>query len=286
MISQVTIIAPGLLGASLGMACRVRALAERIVVWARRPEARAACAREPWCDAAPDTIGEAVREAELVVFCAPVAHIPALLEAAAAHLAEGALLTDVGSTKAEICEAAPGRLPAGRHFIGAHPMAGSEKSGMDHARADLFEGRPCFLTPLPETPAEARSRIEAFWSGLGMRLHHATPAGHDALVAHVSHLPHLVASALSLAVGRATPEAGQFAGAGLRDTTRVAAGSPEMWRAICEQNREAILRAVADFQESLDAFSAAIEGQDYARLEHLFAEGRDHRRSLDACDDA
>jgi cyclohexadieny/prephenate dehydrogenase len=283
---QVTIIAPGLLGASLGMACRERHLASRLLVWARRPEARASCLEAGWCDAAPESLLDAVRGSDLLVLCPPVAAIVPLVEEIAPALAPGALLTDVGSTKGQICAAAPGLLPPGRHFVGAHPMAGSEKSGMEHADAGLFAGRPCFITPATETDPAAVARIEAFWQAVGMRIHRARPEEHDALVAHVSHLPHLVATALSVTLGRETPGAERLAGGGLRDTTRVAAGSPPMWRAICEQNRDALLGALEDFRESLGAVTGALERNDFDELEALLEEGRQFRLLLDPPPDA
>jgi len=267
------------------MACHTRGLARRIVVWARRPKARQECARESWCHDAPEQLEAAVAAADLVVLCPPVAHILPLLRTVAPALKPGAIVTDVGSTKATVCGEAPGLLPDDRHFVGAHPMAGSEKSGMAFASADLFEGRPCFVTPTAETSAAATDRVEAFWQAVGMRTHRASPEEHDALVAHLSHLPHLLASALAVTLGGTVPNAAEFAGDGLRDTSRVAAGSPSMWRAICEHNQPALLAALGDFRAGLEQFEAALRAQDFARLEALLATGRDFRLGLDRSSD-
>jgi cyclohexadieny/prephenate dehydrogenase len=279
---QVSIIAPGLLGASLGMACHARGLAGRVVVWARRAEARAACRSQAWCDEAPDTLAEAVKDAELIVLCPPVALIVPLIESIADSLAGDALLTDVGSTKSAICAAAQPVLPKGRYFVGAHPMAGSEKSGMHHARADLFEGRPCFVTPGVDSPEPAVARVERFWSAVGLQTVRETPERHDAIVAHVSHLPHFLASLLAVTLSREAPGAEAYSGLGLRDTTRVAAGCPKMWRDISAQNREALLGAIGDFRRTLDAFEGALKSEDFDQVQGLLEEGREFRLRLDA----
>lgn len=278
---QVTIIAPGLLGASLGMAIRERNLAARIVVWARRSEARAACLSKGWCDDAPESLAEAVTRSDLLVFCTPVAQIVPLVRIVADYLAEDALLTDVGSTKGLICGEAPPILSNGPQFVGAHPMAGSEKSGMEHASSTLFDGCPCFITPHPGCPEEAISKVESFWQAVGMRTVRETPARHDEIVAHVSHLPHLIASILSVALSRDASGCERFAGAGLRDTTRVAAGNPAMWRAICEQNRGALLAAIADFKQALYSCEKALQSSDFAQVENFLEEGQRYRQRLD-----
>ncbi|MFZ9683225.1 MAG: prephenate dehydrogenase, partial [Cephaloticoccus sp.] len=155
MLSQLTIVAPGLLGASVARAARERGFAERIVVWARRPEVRLQLAELPWCDAAPATLAEAVAGASLVVIAAPVTQIVPLTEAISPHLPPDAIVTDVGSVKGDISRLGHGVLAGKARFVGSHPMAGSEKTGWEHGSAGLFERRTCFVTPLPETDAAA-----------------------------------------------------------------------------------------------------------------------------------
>ncbi len=285
MIETLAILAPGLLGGSLGMACHEKGLAKRIVVWARRPAIRQACANGNWCDATFDTAAEAAREADLVVVCTPVEHILPLIREISPILKPGAVVTDVGSTKAVISHEAPNSLPEGCFFVGSHPMAGSEKSGLEHARRDLFQNSPCFITPLEETPDQAFQTVRDLWEGVGMQILEAAPDVHDKLVARVSHLPHFIASALSVTVGRTDLPWKEACGQGLRDTTRVAAGHPEMWRDICLQNREALLNVLKDFQGSLTAFTDALESKDFDRLEGLLEEGRGYRSELSSYDD-
>lgn len=284
MIDTLAILAPGLLGGSLGIACHEKGLARRIVVWARREAVRETCLAGQWCDAAYADAIEAAREADLVVVCTPVEHILPLIRAVAPELKQGAIITDVGSTKAVICQEAPLSLPASATFVGSHPMAGSEKSGLNHARGDLFEGSPCFITPLEETSEEAFQTVRELWEGVGMEILEAAPDVHDKLVARVSHLPHFIASALSVTVGRTELPWKEACGQGLRDTTRVAAGHPAMWRDICLQNREALLKVLKDFQVCLTSFTQALEKKDFDRLEELLEEGRQYRSELTSYD--
>lgn len=269
--ARLTILAPGLLGGSLGLAAHALGLAREVVVWARRPEARAECAAQPWCAAAPATPEEAVSGAALVVLCPPVESILPLLERVAPHLAAGALVTDVGSTKSLICRGARAIL-AGREavFVGSHPMAGSEKAGLAAARADLFHGQACFVTPLPDQPAARVEETVRLWRALGMEVRTESPERHDEIVAHISHLPHLLASALSAYLGAKDPQWPLYAGNGLRDTTRVAAGLPAVWKPIVEQNREEILRALVGFEDELFRLRSALEnGQGLALWDFL-----------------
>jgi len=148
---QMTVLAPGLLGGSLAIGARDRGLAGRIHVWARRPEVRAKCADTKWCDAVFETPEEAVAGSDLVVICTPVETIHRLARRVAGSLADGAIVTDVGSTKGRLCHLTHAIMPKGRHFVGSHPMAGSEKSGMEYARGDLFEKRSCFVSAIGVT---------------------------------------------------------------------------------------------------------------------------------------
>lgn len=278
MFEQMAILAPGLLGASLGMAARERGLARRVVVWARRAEARAQCDGLPWCAGAFAEPEAAVREADVAVLCAPVDAIVALVERVAAAVREDALVTDVGSTKSRICRGAAARL--GVRYVGSHPMAGSEQSGLEHARGDLFEGRPCLVTPLEETPEGQTAATVRLWQGLGMRVTTMSPEQHDEIVAAISHVPHLAATALARVLAGKERGWRSFVGAGFLDTTRVAAGHAGLWRGILEQNREEILRALSDYESSLGDIQRALTNENYAEVEQLLAEGKRCRDSL------
>src|SRR4051812_3636512 len=166
-LDQLTILAPGLLGGSVARAARAQGAAKRIVLWARRPEARLKLREQPWCDAVADTPEDAARGATLVVIAAPVDRIVPLTQQIASAIPEGALVTDVGSVKGEITRLGRAALGTRAHFVGAHPMAGSEKTGWEHGTEGLFQHRTCFVTPLPETNASAVEHVVAFWRTLG-----------------------------------------------------------------------------------------------------------------------
>lgn len=280
MFKRLTILAPGLLGGSLGAAARETRLAEGIIVWARRPEVREACSARAWCDGVTSTPEEAVKDADLVVVCTPVAAIAPLIKSIAPKLSPNAIVTDVGSTKSLVCRESARALDGHAIFVGSHPMAGSEKQGLEHSRANLFTHRPCLVTPLADTDPEAVEKVVRFWKGLEMHVSTLSPEKHDEVVAHISHLPHLLASALCVALASADSSWSAYAGAGLRDTTRVAAGSTPMWTAICEQNREEILRSLNHFEDALHQVKMALENQDMFQLQHLLEVGRKYRQTL------
>lgn len=274
---QLTILAPGLLGASVARAARDRATAKKIVLWARRPEVRLALRAQPWCDAVADTPEDAVREAGIVVLAAPVDRIVPLTQQIAAALPAGALVTDVGSVKGEIARLGTTALAGRAHFVGAHPMAGSEKTGWEHGTAKLFEHRTCFVTPLPETNAPATERVVAFWHSLGSEVVTLSPDQHDEIVAHISHLPQVIASSLCSFLTQKNHGWRNHAGGGLRDTTRIAASDPHLWRAILEQNRDEVLRALRQFQEELHGFQIALANRDYVEITARIERGKAYR---------
>lgn len=266
MIDTLAILAPGLLGGSVGMAARALGAARRIVVWARRPEVRLALASQPWCDHVADTPEAAVREANLVVLAPPVTRIAELARQIAPHLRPGAVVTDVGSVKGEICRFASAAMPAHAIFIGAHPMAGSEKTGWENGRAELFEKRTAFVTPLPTAPETAVGAVVTFWSDLGAVVVTTTPDEHDEIVAHISHLPQAVATSLATFLGSRNASWRNLAGNGLRDTTRIAASDSTMWLEIYQQNRDEVLRALGAMQDELQGFHAALANRDWPEL--------------------
>ncbi len=279
---SLAILAPGLLGASLGMAVHERGLAKRITAWARRSEARLACRESDWCSEAFASPQEAARNADAVIICTPVSHIVELAREVAPATRPGALITDVGSTKSLICRETAHQIPTDRIFIGSHPMAGSEKTGLENARPDLFEGRTCFVTPLAETPADDLDRLTAFWRALGMDIVTASPEYHDEIVAHISHLPHILASALCCLLAEKDPTWIHHAGNGFRDTTRIAAGSPTLWRDILLQNRDEILRAINGLEDALHQFKSALNNEASLPLKQLFENGKRYRDRLES----
>lgn len=235
--------------------------------WSRSEQTRELCRRERYIDEVCETPEDAVRDADCVVACVPVNRIVPLLMQVAPALKPGALVTDVGSTKASICAEADALLPEAVCFAGSHPMAGSELNGILAARDDLLENRLCFIADDPRSRRTgARERTEAFWAALGMRTRRVEPKEHDAIVAHVSHLPHSVAVALSATLACNPRDWCECGAGGMRDTTRVSAGNPQVWRSILEENRNEILPAIELFRERLDALASALREEDSDRL--------------------
>ncbi|MDP0497257.1 MAG: prephenate dehydrogenase/arogenate dehydrogenase family protein [Verrucomicrobiota bacterium JB024] len=280
MFGKLTVLGTGLLGASLMQAAKARGLCQQALAWSRRPETRLKCEQQSWCDGVYPTASEAVADADLVVLAVPVINIVPLLEEIAPALKAGALVTDVGSTKSLICRHGNAAMPERATFVGSHPMAGSEKAGLEFASETLFEKRACFVTPLVDTPAPAVEKILRFWRELGMEVATTTPETHDEIVAHISHLPHILASVLCETLAAKDPAWRNYAGNGLRDTTRIAAGDPHLWKAILLENREEILRAMAGFEEHWQQMRAAVANNDPFAIVNLLEKGKAYRDAV------
>ena len=277
MSVALTILAPGLLGGSVARAARTHGTAGRIVLWARRPEVRLKLREQPWCDAVADTPEAAVREAGLVVIAAPVDRIVPLTQQIAPHLAPGAIVTDVGSVKGDIARLGHAALGERAHFVGSHPMAGSEKTGWEHSSAGLFERRTCFVTPLESSNQAAVAAVVKFWHELGGEPITLSPDQHDEIVAHISHLPQVLASSLCAFLAKKDPTWRNYSGGGLRDTTRIAASDPQLWRTILEQNRDEVLRALRQYQDELQTLHAAVSNRDWLEVVARLERGKAYR---------
>lgn len=280
MFDRIAILAPGLLGGSVAQAARHYGAARAVTVWARRPEVRVKLRAESWCDAVADTPEAAVREAGLVVICAPVDQIVPLARQVGPALAPGTIVTDVGSVKGEICRLGHAAVAGRGHFVGSHPMAGSEKTGWEHARPDLFVHRTVFLTPLPETDGAAADRVAAFWTALEAEVASVEPDAHDEIVAHISHLPQVLASTLCATLARRDLRWRNHAGGGLRDTSRIAGSDPRLWRTILEQNRDEVLRAVRAYQDELHGLERALANRDWFEVQAILERGKAYRDQL------
>lgn len=283
---RVVIAGVGLMGGSLGMALKQRGLARRVVGWVRRPEVIPQAKRVGAIDQGTRSLSEAVAQADLVVLCGPISTSLPWLKAMLPHLAPGCLITDVGSTKSQLMRSAQ-RLLTRRpdlNFIGSHPMAGSERTGVAAARPDLYQGALCFLTPGPSTPPAARRQLEALWRGVGCQpVLSVTPAAHDRWTAGASHLPHTVAVALvSWLAERSAREPGMLraAATGFRDTTRIAASSPEVWRDILLTNAREVKAALRGFQRHLDRLLHLIDPPQAEALVRALAKASAFRRKL------
>ena len=274
---KVTLIGVGLLGGSLGLALRKRGLVEEVCGYVRRESSIAECIQAGAVHRATVDLGEAVTGADLIVLCTPLFQMGELSAAMVPHLTAGALVTDVGSVKKSvITELEPIFAARGASFIGSHPMAGSEKMGVSAARADLFLNAACVVTPSENSPLEKVEEAEALWQGVGGRVIRLDPETHDLLVSRSSHLPHVIAAQLaSFVLGSGNPpEQGKLCANGFRDTTRIAGGSPEMWRDIVMMNREHVLAALRRFTVGLEEFRLLLEKNDSAAIEGYFRQAK------------
>jgi prephenate dehydrogenase len=279
----VAIVGVGLIGGSIGLALRARGLAGRVVGIGRSETGLAEARRLGAIDEGTTAPERGVAAADVVVVCTPVTCIAADVLRAAEHGPEGLLVTDAGSTKRQIVAAVEAHPRARDMFVGAHPLAGSERQGVAHARAELFEHRAGVLTPTAQTPRERLERARRFWALLGCRVIEMAPEDHDAALARTSHLPHAVAAALATAV---PAELLALAAGAYRDGTRVAGSDPDLWTGIFLENRRPILDALADFQAELAAFGRALEAEDDAWIRRWWAEAKARRALFDAPDAA
>ncbi len=275
---RVAILGLGLMGASLGLALRAQGV--HVVGYNHSPaNARTALERGA-VEAIAPTPAEAVAGASLVVLAAPVLANIAFADEIAGALAPDAVVTDMGSTKGEFCRRVAAAHP-GMCLVGSHPVAGSEKQGAGAARADLFQGRRCVVTPLPGKPEGAVKRVEALWRAVGAVTIRMSPEAHDRLLARTSHLPHLVSAALAETIGRdRAAEVGTFCGPGFCDTTRLAAGSVPMWRDILETNRAAIESELRAFKDAVDALYRDIHAGDSVSWTRFLDRARAARAAL------
>ena len=260
MIQELAIVGVGLLGGSVAKAARAGGLARRIVGVGRDIARLQPAIDDGSLDVATIELETGVREADFILLAAPVLAIEGLLERMWRAAPDGTVITDVGSTKRNIVRAAE-RLAARRPlaFVGSHPLAGSEQSGYGVARADLFRGATVVVTPTEGTELGALKRVTEFWEALGARVSSLDPEAHDRTVAAISHLPHLIACALVDGAGRVEPAALELAARGFRDTTRIAAGDPDVWTEIFLANRDALSASVGAFREALAALQRAID---------------------------
>ncbi|MFM9059977.1 MAG: prephenate dehydrogenase [Planctomycetaceae bacterium] len=273
----VAIVGVGMIGGSVGKALRSRGLCGR-VIGIGRSAASLAAARKAGCVSDVTADVAAAAAADLVVVATGVGSIPALLDAVDAVVRPGTLLTDAGSTKASIVAAWEKRRRSRRgRFVGSHPIAGSHRRGPESADGDLFTGRVTVVTPARATPARDAEEIGDFWAALGSTVFMMPPKEHDRILAGTSHAPHLIAAALAAA----TPAAARsFTAGGWRDTTRIAAGDPELWADILLDNAAAVAVAMSRFAASAERLLAAIERGDRRRLVDLLARAKESRDAL------
>jgi cyclohexadieny/prephenate dehydrogenase len=284
LFNRLCLVGIGLIGSSLAHVARQKQLARTIVAADADPAVRKRVAELGLADEIAQTAEQGVAGADLVILCVPVGAIGEVARSIAPHLAEGAILSDVGSVKSSVVADVAPALPAHVHFIPAHPVAGTEYSGPDAGFAALFRHRWCILTPPPEADPKAVEKLEAFWIATGANVEVMTPAHHDLVLAITSHVPHLIAYNI---VGTAAhleevtqSEVMKFSAGGFRDFTRIASSDPTMWRDVFLNNKEAVLEMLGRFTEDLTALQRMIRYGNGDGLFDLFTRTRAIRRGI------
>lgn len=267
----------GLIGGSIAAALKQNGFSGQVIGVGRNLNRLQEAQKLGLIDQAETDLKRASALADLIIVCTPVDRIIEDVQTAASGAHSGTLISDGGSVKGKICEALAGTLPEGITFIGSHPIAGSEKSGFEHADPDLYRNRVCVVTPEENSPPEQLERLKAFWESLGMNVVQLGAKEHDAALAHTSHLPHLIAATLA---GSLSAEHAILTGSGFRDTTRIAAGEPGLWNAIFQENRDGLLHSLDEFLALLEQYRTAIENRDADTLKILLENAKTKRDAL------
>ena len=284
LFDRVAIVGIGLIGSSIAWAAKRGGLAGAIVASDADPAVRARAAELGLADEIADTAAEAAENADLVIVCTPIGACGAVAAEVGPKLKAGAILSDTGSVKGAVIRAMAPHVPAHAHFVPAHPIAGTEKSGPDAGFAELFDGRWTILTANEATDPDAVARVRSFWEGMAANVDAMTAEHHDLVFAIVSHVPHLIAYNI---VGTAADledvtqsEVIKYSASGFRDFTRIAASDPTMWRDVFLNNRDAVLQMLGRFTEDLTALQRAIRWGEGDKLFELFTRTRAIRRDI------
>lgn len=281
VFKTIAISGVGLIGGSIGLAARHFGLAERIIGIGRSPQKLERAVQLGAIDEFSLDFAEAACRCDLLYLATPVGHIVRELELAGGlALRDGCIVTDGGSAKAEIVAASAG-LGAGAHFVGGHPMAGMEQSGVEYASKDLFQGAAYILTPTDATNPEALLKMRSFALGMGSRVIELAPELHDRLTATSSHLPHVAAGAfLRVAQMAGLDDIRQIAAGSFRDLTRVADSSPGMWKDICLANQKELIKTLDEFSQALDEIRSILQSEDEVALAEWFEAGQMLRQEI------
>jgi len=285
VFNRLCLVGIGLIGSSIARVARKRGdIARTVVATTRRAETLARVRELGIVDVVEEDPGRAVEGCDCVVLCVPVGAYAGVMAQIAPHLAPGCVLTDAGSHKGSVVRDLSPLLPAGVHLVPAHPMAGTEHSGPDAGFAELFEGRYCIVTPLPDSDPVAVEKVREMWRRCGSMIETLDPATHDRVVAIVSHLPHMIAFTICGTADDLAEETKEavlkFAASGFRDFTRIAASDVDMWRDVFLNNREALLEMLARFSEDAHALGRAVRYGQAEFIEDRIRRGRKIRREL------
>jgi prephenate dehydrogenase len=281
MIDQLCVIGVGLIGGSVAKAAKLRGVARQIVGVDCDKDNLARALKSNVVDLTALDPAAGARQSDFVLIATPVGATESIVDQLRCVWSEATVYTDVGSTKNNVVEAVNrifGYMPA--NFVPAHPIAGAERTGVEASTPDLFEGKRIIVTPATSTSTDAVSRVETFWRALGGKVSQMTCEHHDQVLGATSHLPHVLAFALTAMLGQKDQqqEIFQYAAGGFRDFTRIASSDPKMWLDICLANRKALVPLIEQYRDVLHSVAALIEAQSGEELYALFEEARDARQ--------
>jgi len=279
--TRTAIIGVGLIGASVALALHETGLSNSVIGCGRKEENLRRATERGIIDDYRMDAAAAVDGADLVVLATPVGMLSTIAAGMRTALKKDALVTDVGSVKGALVSELESLMPDGVHYIGSHPIAGSDKSGIDDARGNLFSGARCIVTPTQRSNIDALDKVIALWEMVGGLVECMDPLRHDEIFALISHLPHIIAYAIVNAVESIDPGCVEYSGGGFRDTTRIAASSPELWRDISTMNRHNLIRVLDSFKVNLHRIERCLEENDGEGIEKEFLRAQQLRMSIE-----
>lgn len=280
LFNRVTVLGVGLIGASLALAMKKTGLCGEIVGYGRNADNLKKAREMGIIDSFEREAGLSCKDSDLVVLSAPVGSFRELTVSSVPYLKKGAVVTDTGSVKGSLVHELEQLMPDGVNFIGAHPIAGSDRSGIMFSDAGLFNGAKCIITPTGQSDMAALSVVVRLWESVGCRVITMEPDRHDRIYASVSHFPHLIAYAMVNSVAETDPSYLDFSGQGFRDMTRIAASSHQLWRDICMMNSGNLIELISGFQDKLDTFKNYLAASDSRSLEMELKKAQELRESI------
>lgn len=280
--NKVSIIGVGLIGASFALALRKKGLCKTIYGYGRKEENLKRAKDKGIIDDYSLDVREACGGSDLILLSTPVGTFRDIIAEISDSIKKGAVVTDVGSVKGRLVLELESLMPEGVSYIGSHPIAGSDRSGIDDARADLFNNARCIITPTKDSDNDALRKVSSVWETIGGRVEQMDPFKHDEIYAALSHLPHIIAYALVNIANDIDPDNIGYAGRGFKDTTRIAMSSPEIWRDISLSNKENLIRMIDSFKGNLDRIKKHLEEGDASGIEKEFLRAQILRKKLDS----
>ncbi len=277
---KIGIVGVGLIGASFALAVKKSGISKTVIGYGRsEANLKRACSKKI-IDGYSLNLKDLCKNANLIVLASPVGTFLELADTCSSCLEKDSIVTDVGSVKGSLVYDLENVLPEGVHYVGAHPIAGDDKSGIDAAYDSLFDGAKCIITPTKSTDKKALNKIKEIWEGFGSKIVTLSPERHDEILSAISHLPHILSYAIVNAVGEINSDCLEYGGNGFKDTTRIAMSSPEIWRDICLLNKENILNHINIFRNKLDLISGFLNSLDNNSLEHEFKHAQSLRKGI------